>query len=122
MTRWTLAAAIGLIGGAVWAEEGEATASTPAADVLQVKWHDVKATKQVKPSVPPFAKIALPTKCKIQFTIDEAGIPSLIQIEECPEKLKPNAEKAANKWRFEPVMRHGQAQKAAFTVILNIKR
>jgi hypothetical protein len=107
----------------VLAEGGEGDKPpAPASDVLKLKWQDVKSTKQVKPVVPPFAKLPRPIRCEIVFTIDEAGVPSDVQVDSCPELMQPNAKKAANKWRFEPVMREGQARKASFKVILKIDR
>ncbi len=127
MIRWSVLALLCVVSTGVQASDEAAAdpapsaeAAAPASDVLELKWHDVKATKQVKPMVPAFAKIPRPIKCKMVFTIDEAGTPSEVQVEECPEALKPNAKKAGHKWRFEPVMREGEARKASFTVILKI--
>ncbi len=123
MNRWIMVAVPCLLSTAVWAEdEAPEVRPPPAANVLQLKWNDVKATKQVKPIVPPFAKLSMPIRCEIVFTIDEQGVPFEVAIEECPEALHRNATKAANKWRFEPVIREGQAWKASFKVILKITR
>jgi outer membrane biosynthesis protein TonB len=97
---------------------GEARAS----EVVDVKWHDVKARKQVKPVVPPFAKLKLPIRCKIAFTVDELGAPVSIDIGECPEAMHDNAKKAARKWRFEPYVFEGEPRRVRFTVVVVIQR
>lgn len=100
------------------AATGSADAVT--SDVMEIKWTDVTAQKQVKPVVPPFAKLTRPIRCKIQFTIDEGGLPVGIGVDECPAALQANAEKAANRWRFDPYMVEGQARKARFSIIVVI--
>jgi len=125
MSRWVILVGLGLMGTMALADDPApvpAPAPAPAEDVLQLRWGDVKPIKQVKPRHPAFAKIPLPARCKIRFTIDTQGVPEQVVISECHEKLKANAEKAAMKWRFEPVKKGGLAKKAAFTAVFLIRR
>jgi outer membrane biosynthesis protein TonB len=96
-------------------------ASRAEPEVLELKWHDVTTRRQVKPVVPPFAKLARPIRCKIRFTVDEAGLPVEIDVAECPGVLRENATKAARKWRFEPYIQDGIARKTHFAAILVIR-
>ncbi len=99
-----------------------AEVESPVEDVVvDVKWNAISPIKQVKPVVPPFAKLTRPIRCKLQFTIDETGNPTTINVGECPEAMKANALKAARKWRFEPYRQDGSVVQARFTAVLVIR-
>jgi hypothetical protein len=97
------------------------TQGEPETDgVLELKFNQVKPLKQRRPAIPAWSKLERPIVCKLDFKVDAAGIPLVVEPVECPESIQSNAIKASMKWRFEPHLQGNEAVPVKFRVVLKI--
>jgi hypothetical protein len=92
----------------------------PPSDVACVRWTEVKVLTRVQPVMPPVIRSWPPGDypCKVRFYIDEQGVPYQLDFANCPEELQPSAREAAWQWRFSPMTKEGQPQKAMFILTI----
>ena len=95
----------------VWAEPS---------DPVEVKFDEVKAVKQRRTVVPSWSKLSRPIVCKLDFQVDQAGIPVSVVPSECPEEIHANVVKSSMKWEFEPHQLDGEAVAMKFRMVLKI--
>ena len=58
------------------------------------------------------------TACPVRFTIDPRGVPTAVDVSECPELFRASAEGAAWKWRFYPYKVDGKPTPVSFVMVL----
>ena len=92
----------------------------PNDGLLELKFNQVKPLKQRRPAIPAWSKLERPIVCKLDFKVDAAGIPLMVEPVECPEAIHSNAIKASMKWRFEPHLQGNEAVPVKFRVVLKI--
>jgi len=99
---------------------GQASAAEPASTPLEVRFHEITPIKKRRVVVPSWSNLSRPIICKLDFDVNEQGIPSAVIPAECPKALHKNAVKAGLKWTFEPYQRDGVATNVRFRMVLKI--
>ena len=102
---------------AVWIATPVFASST---DAVEVKFDQLKATKQRRTVVPSWSKLSRPIVCKLDFEVDAQGTPVSVVPAECPEEIHANAIKSSMKWQFEPHQVDGKAVAVKFRMVLKI--
>jgi len=91
----------------------------------QVRFIDMNAVRilhQVNPVYPALARVThVQGAVVLMMTIDEAGVPTDVQVLEGHPVFREEAVRAARQWRFEPARMEGRPVPASFRLTLNFR-
>lgn len=114
--------------GAPSAKKAPAPKPAPAAPASQDGVTDLDFSRikvRHQPPAPAYPREAKEKKLQgtvvLSITLDEQGLPELVEATEGPAELRPTAIDYAKAWRFHPVKVKGKAVKARFKLTMPFK-
>lgn len=110
--------------GPVPIERGPGSTTEPpgSAQIRFIDTNAVRILRQVNPIYPALARMThIQGPVVLMMTIDQAGVPTDVQVLEGHPVFREEAIRAARQWRFEPARVEGRPVPASFRLTLNFR-
>ncbi|MCB9764343.1 MAG: energy transducer TonB [Alphaproteobacteria bacterium] len=103
-------------------ESGPVEPMVPQRPSANVGYERAQPRKTVAPDYPPEARAqGIEGSCVVRIFIDAKGVPSSVEVTQCPEALKEAARENAMQWRFYPAKYDGVPRTGDYIMRVNFK-